>query len=154
VFSLNAFLIFGIKAEFNLNLAKLDELYADLQRQAHPDINSCAQLDSAQINFAYKTLSDPVLRAFHLLELHGVKVECFKDVQDLLAYICQESEKLESLQSRASIKAFIDEKELHSKEVIKDLAALDLPDELDVFARRAIELKYVSNLVKNAKLRL
>lgn len=138
-----------------MDLNELDRLYADLHRKSHPDLSFHKQglPDAAQINFAYKILSDPSLRAFHLLQLHGVSVERYKGMQDLLFYVCQANEELESLQSRASIKAFIDEKESRAQAIVRRLAALALPEELDAFARAAIELKYICNLLANAKLK-
>ena len=153
--SLNAFSVFGIKAEFKIDLGELERRYGELQRKVHPD----AQVpqhdlpDAAQVNLAYKVLVDDLTRAFHLLELNGLKIESYKsnEVQELLEGIFEETEALEGLASPKPIQAFIDAKEIQVQKAIDELKKLVLPDDINAFAKCAIELKYLSNLLLAAR---
>ncbi|MEE8343684.1 MAG: Fe-S protein assembly co-chaperone HscB [Gammaproteobacteria bacterium] len=73
------FELFGLPQSFEVNLAKLDRIYRDLQRSVHPDrfTNASEQerrisiQQAARINDAYAILKDPLSRGRYLLELHG-----------------------------------------------------------------------------------
>lgn len=67
----NYFEIFGLSAQFALDLAALDATYFALQQQSHPDKSTGNTTSSSEINVAYKTLKSRFLRAEHLLELRG-----------------------------------------------------------------------------------
>src|SRR4051812_35916860 len=76
------FELFGLQPAYEINTAALEQSYRDLQALIHPDRHAQAgdaeRLASLQIttrvNEAYRTLKNPVQRAKHLLELHGVDV--------------------------------------------------------------------------------
>lgn len=78
----NYFKLLGLEPDFALDLAKLETIYFQHQRQFHPDrqiTKSAAEkqkslLVSMEINAAYQTLKDPLKRAQHLLELQGIRV--------------------------------------------------------------------------------
>ncbi len=79
---MNYFQIFGLDAEFNLNLEKLAEVYQSLQKAVHPDrfahASSQEQLlavkKSTLINDAYQTLKSPLKRADYMLNLRSVEM--------------------------------------------------------------------------------
>ncbi len=68
------FSLFGMKASYQLDLIELATRYRDLQRAVHPDrhANSAdnekllSLTRAAELNDAYQTLKDPVLRAKYL----------------------------------------------------------------------------------------
>ena len=74
---MNYFQIFGFKAQFELDVNQLAELYQTLQKKVHPDkfahASSQEQMiavkKSTLINDAYQTLKKPLKRAQYLLEL-------------------------------------------------------------------------------------
>lgn len=77
---MNYFALFGIEESFDVDTAKLSEIYQTLQKKVHPDkfahASSQEQLlavqKSAQINDAYQTLKQPLKRADYMLTLREV----------------------------------------------------------------------------------
>lgn len=74
---------FGLPPAVDLDLAALEKQYRELSMKLHPD--RFAQADARErrlsleqttaLNDAYRTLRDPVRRAFYLLKLHGVDLD-------------------------------------------------------------------------------
>lgn len=79
---MNYFQLFGLPAKFDLDLTELGSRYLKLQKQFHPDQHSAgserdrllAVQQTANINDAYHSLKQPLLRAEHLLALRGLKI--------------------------------------------------------------------------------
>lgn len=79
VSSINYFDLFNLTPAFELDAEALQPRYRELQRQFHPDrfaaeaadVQRAAVQKAADINTAFSTLRDPVLRARHLLALAG-----------------------------------------------------------------------------------
>jgi molecular chaperone HscB len=76
----NHFELFGLPARFDVDLARLDSRYHELQREVHPDRFAAApdaerrvsmQL-ATRVNEAYQTLKSPLERAVYILRLRGV----------------------------------------------------------------------------------
>ncbi len=73
------FTLFGLPAQYPIDLQALTVRFQDLQRQYHPDkFASGTQAEqlaavshSATINQAWQTLRHPLARAEYLLSLHG-----------------------------------------------------------------------------------
>jgi len=78
----NHFDLFGLAPAYALETDALERSYRDIQSRVHPDrfahagdAERRASLQwTTRVNEAYRTLKDPVQRAKHLLELHGVDV--------------------------------------------------------------------------------
>lgn len=74
---LDHFALLGLTPRYDLDPAELRQRYLQVSRGVHPDYHgtgtqSATSLQvSAQLNEAYRVLSDPVLRAEYLLELTG-----------------------------------------------------------------------------------
>lgn len=71
------FLYFDIPRKYAIDQAELRKKFYALSRTLHPDFsaNDSEEDDHRRIsqnNTAYKTLSDPILRLRHILELEGV----------------------------------------------------------------------------------
>ncbi|SNY57905.1 Co-chaperone protein HscB [Arsukibacterium tuosuense] len=79
---MNYFQLFDLPATFELDLTELGSRYLALQRQFHPDNYAAASnrdrlmsvQQTANINDAYHSLKQPLLRAEHLLALRGLKI--------------------------------------------------------------------------------
>ena len=77
------FTFFGLPYKLHLDTAQLERDFYRLSRRLHPDVNARAgdneqhwSLEkSSQLNDAYRTLKDPVLRTAYLLHLEGVQLE-------------------------------------------------------------------------------
>jgi molecular chaperone HscB len=74
------FAILGLPASFSLNQKALEQAYFAAQRATHPDRfigkpeaeRVAAISRSTLVNDAYESLKNPLTRAEHLLELHGI----------------------------------------------------------------------------------
>lgn len=72
---MNYFEIFEIKEEYDIDLELLEEKYHDFQRSFHPDKAGIDEIEkSIALNDGFKVLSDPILRAAHILKLNGIDV--------------------------------------------------------------------------------
>lgn len=77
------FAFFGLPYKLNLDTAQLERDFYALSRKLHPDINARADgpeqewslEKTSQLNDAYRTLKDPILRTEYLLRLQGVQLE-------------------------------------------------------------------------------
>ncbi|NMP17364.1 MULTISPECIES: co-chaperone HscB [unclassified Thalassotalea] len=90
------FQLFGLEANFELDLAELSATYQALQKTVHPDrfAHSSAQEQmiavqkSAEINDAFQTLKQPIARGEYLLTQRGVELpseqQSFADVEFLM----------------------------------------------------------------------
>ncbi|TSC23388.1 Fe-S protein assembly co-chaperone HscB [Corallococcus sp. Z5C101001] len=75
--------VFGLPRAHAVDVPALEKQYRELSLQLHPDRvapgNTRERLQALEgttaLNEAYKTLKDPVRRAFYLLKLHGVDLD-------------------------------------------------------------------------------
>jgi len=82
-FSKNHFALFGMEPAFQIDLARVEQSYRDIQAQVHPDKFTHASPAerrlsmqwSTHVNEAYQTLKQPISRARYLLQLHGVDTQ-------------------------------------------------------------------------------
>jgi molecular chaperone HscB len=103
-FSQNHFALFGLSPRFRLDAAALDDAYRRLQTDVHPDRFAAADdaqrrlslQASAQVNEAYRTLADPVLRAQYLLAQRGVQAVGDADTQLPFAFLERQLERREA----------------------------------------------------------
>ena len=80
-FSRNHFALFDLPQRFQIDHAKLEEIYRRLQSAVHPDkFVQASESDkrlalqaSARVNEAYEVLSDSLTRAHYLLTLRGIE---------------------------------------------------------------------------------
>jgi molecular chaperone HscB len=108
----NHFDLFGLSAEFALDKEVLEKAYREIQSQVHPDrfahagdAERRASLQwTTRVNEAYRTLKDPVQRAKHILDLHGVDVEFETNTQMPTDFLLQQLELREELEAAAARK--------------------------------------------------
>ncbi|TKB44510.1 co-chaperone HscB [Thalassotalea mangrovi] len=93
---MNYFELFGLEADFSIDLTSLATTYQALQKTVHPDrfAHSSSQdqmlavQKSSQINDAYQTLKNPVKRGEYLLQLRNTELpeeqSTFQDVDFLM----------------------------------------------------------------------
>jgi len=84
---LNYFQIFGLRPSFILDQTSLHNRYKSLQKIFHPDITQIKDYQtthdsSAEINYAYQTLSNKLSRALYMCELHGFQIQQGQQVQN------------------------------------------------------------------------
>jgi len=102
----NHFELFDLAPAYSLDIERLDDSYKELQTLVHPD--RYAQAAGAErrasmqwttrVNEAYSTLKDPVQRAKHILELHGVDVGFETNTQMPTDFLLQQLETREQLE--------------------------------------------------------
>jgi molecular chaperone HscB len=114
----NHFELFQLPQQFDIDAAKLDAAYREVQGQVHPDrfVNAgdaekrVAMQWATRANEAYQTLKNPQKRARYLCEQHGVDLQTESNTAMPMAFLMQQMEWREALgDARAS----------------KDVAALD-----------------------------
>lgn len=120
--STDYFQLFSLVPAFELDVEALTPRYRELQRQFHPDrfaaepadVQRTAVQKAADINTAFKTLKDPVLRARHLLALAGhpldIESSTVSDTDFLMAQM-ELREQLEDADSLEQLAALREEAE-------------------------------------------
>ncbi|KAI9171564.1 J-type co-chaperone JAC1 [Paramyrothecium foliicola] len=140
---------------FPVDVRALRREFLQLQARAHPDLHppehkARAEATSALINEAYRTLSNPLLRAQYLLSLRGVDV-----ANDETLKIEEPDLLMEVLESREDIEAATDEAELDEPRRVNDdrIAASEAElerafrtDDVDAAKREAVRLRYWINI--------
>ena len=99
--------LFGLPPAFAVEADALERSYREIQSQVHPDrfahasdAERRASLQwTTRVNEAYRTLKDPVQRARHILELHGVDVAFETNTAMPADFLVQQMELRESLES-------------------------------------------------------
>ncbi|HEX2334423.1 MAG TPA: Fe-S protein assembly co-chaperone HscB [Burkholderiales bacterium] len=98
--------LFGLPPAFEVEADGLERSYREIQSRVHPDrfahagdAERRASLQwSTRVNEAYRTLKDPVQRARHLLELHGVDVAFETNTAMPADFLAQQMELREALE--------------------------------------------------------
>lgn len=99
------FTLFGLPAQYPIDIQSLTVRFQDLQRQFHPDKfasgSSAEQLaavsQSATINQAWQTLRNPLARAEYLLSLHGFDLASEQHTVRDTAFLMEQLELREEL---------------------------------------------------------
>jgi molecular chaperone HscB len=102
----NHFDLFGLSPMFSIEGEALERSYREIQSKVHPDrfahagdAERRASLQwTTRVNEAYRTLKDPVQRAKHLLELHGVDVAFETNTAMPPEFLMQQMELREALE--------------------------------------------------------
>ncbi|MEE9683863.1 co-chaperone HscB [Lelliottia amnigena] len=99
------FTLFGLPAQYSIDLPALTIRFQDLQRQFHPDKFAsgtpaeqlAAVSQSATINQAWQTLRNPLARAEYLLSLHGFDLTSEQHTVRDTAFLMEQLELREEL---------------------------------------------------------
>ncbi len=102
----NHFELFGLAPAFRLEPEALEQRYREIQSQVHPDrfahagdAERRASLQwTTRVNEAYRALTDPALRASHILELNGVDVAFETNTKMPAEFLMQQLELREELE--------------------------------------------------------
>lgn len=105
---------------------------------------------SALINEAYKTLSNPLLRAQYLLSLRGVDVandERLKvDEPELLMVVLEAREEIEEAESEEDIQGIREENEERIAQGEEALERAFREDDVEAAKREAVRMRYWVNI--------
>lgn len=152
----NYFQIFSISEKFDIDLIDLEKKYFHLQHQFHPDKSgSDNEETSAQINEAYKILSDDFLRACYLLKLKNIDIlhddKCAKPDMATLQRILELQEGIEEMKDESEIndlkQKLVSEIKSLILESMKCLEAL----EINLSTQLLIKAKYLKKSVSDLK---
>ena len=127
------FELFGLPAAFSIDELMLEKAYRDIQSQVHPDrfahagdAERRASLQwTTRVNEAFQTLKNPVSRARHLLELHGVDVAFETNTAMPPEFLVQQMElreRLEEAKDASSLDGLRKEMSGIRKNLERDLA--------------------------------
>jgi len=156
----NYFELFSIDVGFSIDLAVLESTYQQQIAKFHPDKfathsdkeKSLALQNTSLINTAFDTLKSPLLRATYLLELQDIDAFDEKDTQMDVAFLMNQIELREQLESIESNK---DELELDdfveniSQKVSKNIEQIEqlfVVNDLDKIKNLVRELKFYVQL--------
>ncbi|KAF9880005.1 Fe-S protein assembly co-chaperone HscB [Colletotrichum karsti] len=143
------------KGHFPIDQRALRREFLRLQAKAHPDMHPAelknrAEATSARINEAYKTLSNPLLRAQYLLQLRGVDVandETLKvEDPELLMVVLEAREEIEEATDESELegqRTANDGRIRESEEVLEEAFR---HDDIETAKREAVKLRYWVNI--------
>ena len=132
------FALFGLPEAFAVDQAMLEKAYRDIQSQVHPDrfahagaAERRASLQwTTRVNEAFQVLKNPVSRARHLLELHGVDVAFETNTAMPAEFLMQQMELRERLEEAGDAGALdalrgslVDEKRAMEKAIAEAIDA-------------------------------
>jgi molecular chaperone HscB len=108
----NHFQLFGLEPAYALDAEALERAYRELQTLVHPDRFAAAgdaerrasMQWTTRVNEAYRTLRDPVQRARHFLEIHGLDVGFETNTQMPADFLMEQLETREALEGALASK--------------------------------------------------
>jgi molecular chaperone HscB len=154
----------GLPAALDIEPATLDRVYFAGQRQWHPDRfvsrppeeRARASTEAAALNDAYRTLKDPLSRAFYLAELRGVEMPGDGktiDDPDLLMEAMEAREALGDANTAKAIESLAERALRDKQEALDGLASLFLRDDKPAIRKALLRLRYLEKFADEARAR-
>jgi len=154
----------GLPATLELEPAALDRAYFALQRQWHPDRfvtkppaeKAKASSEAASLNDAYRTLKDPLSRAFYLAELKGVDLPADGktiDDPDLLMEVMDAREELQDASSTGEVDALAKFAREDLQKGLADLSRLFQANDKPAIRTALLRLRYLDKFADEARAR-
>ncbi len=154
----------GLPAALELEPASLDRVYFALQRQWHPDRfvakpaeeRARASTQAAALNDAYRTLKDPLSRAFYLAELRGVDLPGDgKTIDDpeLLMEAMEAREELHEARTIEAVEALAAKVRDDMKKSLDGLGSLFLANDKGAIRKALLRLRYLDKFAEEARAR-
>lgn len=145
---------------FTIDVRALRNEFLRKQAVAHPDLHRAedkarAEALSARINEAYKTLSDPLLRAQYILSLQGIDLagdETAKvEDQELLMEVLEARETIEEAASEDDLAELRDGNEARLEESVHVLEQAFKDSDTQTAKREAVKLRYWVNIKESLR---
>lgn len=135
---------------FQFDLSHLKKEFRQLQYRAHPDHNqgatrSRAEVLSASINDAYKTLQHPLLRAQYLLSLRGIDIADYTgddSDKELVKEVLRVRERMEDIETEEQFMNLQEENAARIKTCEEKLSIFFAQDDLRRARSEVGELRY------------
>ncbi len=147
----NHFSLFNLPISYALDAMALDQAFHKLQITAHPDQQSPASASdndppvlSMLANKAYKILKNPMTRAQHILEIHGISLEMREVPQAILfASLEWREQLLEVTDDLQSIEAMLQALTIRMEDSYTRLASCFAAMHLENAADTYVELRFL-----------
>ncbi|CAR23373.1 J-type chaperone JAC1 [Lachancea thermotolerans CBS 6340] len=145
---------------WNVDLRGLRKEYRDLQALEHPDMNANSDSSrSSELNHAYQTLKQPLLRAQYILETQAgldlrneqTSREIAQQDPELLMRVLDVHEQLESLSSEQDVKVIARENRERMNVIEQTLGEAFAQHDWDRAAQLTVELRYWTSLDRAVK---
>ncbi len=154
----------GLPAALDLEPAALDRVYFALQRQWHPDRfvgrppeeRSKASSEAAALNDAYRTLKDPLSRAFYFANLKGIEMPTDGktiDDPDLLMEAMEAREALHDAETAQAVEALAAQARQDIQCALGSLGSLFLANDGAVIRKTLLRLRYLDKFAEEARAR-
>jgi molecular chaperone HscB len=154
----------GLPAALDIEPAVLDRVYFAGQRQWHPDRfvsrppeeRARASIEAAALNDAYRTLKDPLSRAFYLAWLRGVEMPGDGktiDDPDLLMEAMEAREALGDADTPDAVESLAAQALQGKQEALESLASLFLQDDKPAIRKALLRLRYLDKFADEARAR-
>ncbi len=154
----------GLPAALDLDAGALDKAYFARQRQWHPDRfvgkpaeqRAKASVEAAGLNDAYRTLKDPLSRAFYLAGLEGVDLPGDGktiDDPDLLMEAMEAREELHEAGSAEAVDGLAAKARDDMKNSLSTLSSLFLRDDKPAIRKALLRLRYLDKFAEEARAR-
>jgi len=154
----------GLPAALDVDGGALDKAYFARQRQWHPDRfvgkpaeqRARASVEAAALNDAYRTLKDPLARAFYMAELKGVELPGDgKTIDDpeLLMEVMDAREELHEASSIAEVDALATFAREDLQKALADLPSLFLANDKPAIRKALLRLRYLDKFADEARAR-
>lgn len=152
---MNHFNTLSFDVTFAIDVDALEDKYLSFQKQFHPDNASSADVEkSIAINASYAVLKNPITRASHILQLHGIDLEndalAPKPDMETLEEILALQEKVAQIDvaEKAQLKHYLSgEVTMLLKQVASDIEKKDFNQAAQVLIRA----KYFEKTLKDLK---
>ena len=150
----NFFELFNLPTSFDIDVNDLSSRFLKLQNLTHPDKHASssdlqrriAVQQSAYINQAFQTLRNPLQRAKYLLMLHGIDIDNEKNISMEPAFLMQQMElreQLESIRTSHQPTEELAEVEMHINDAIRRVSSLIETS----FRSNSVDMQAVKNYV-------
>jgi molecular chaperone HscB len=154
----------GLPAALDVDAGALDKAYFAGQRQWHPDRfvgkpaeqRAKASVEAAALNDAYRTLKDPLARAFYMAELKGVELPGDgKTIDDpgLLMEAMEAREELHEAGSITAVDALAAKVRDELQKSLAGLADLFLANDKPAIRKALLRLRYLDKFAEEARAR-
>ncbi|KAK9853635.1 hypothetical protein WJX84_005228 [Apatococcus fuscideae] len=148
---------FNIEQEtFDVDSKQLDRTFRQLQTRLHPDKLSSsvpeeqenAANQSAYVNGAYRTLKDPLARAYHLLQRRGRSDgqggEGTIEDPELLMMVMETRQQIEEAESQEDLMALRHTNEAKRRDCIQSMSVAFGKEDLDLAEELVTQLRYLT----------
>ena len=151
---LDHFRILGLEQTFTIPQNELKAKYKHLMKEFHPDRYATATKEvsdqkasmATDVTRAYGVVGDPLLRALHLLELHGTPIEELNDQSiidhALLFEVMEIREQIEDASSDEELRPILQSSLKKKDELINQLAEAFREGRIDDAKRITAKLQY------------